>query len=214
MLSHKSNIQITREDVIHWRHAHGNEVDGSKYDDILGSYDGQIPASLATGLFKGITEAMTNCHHHAYLDERDDGTGIRDAYKNWWMFSQKKDGYLYVDFCDLGIGIPRSLPTKRPALWRQIISLGKAKQDGAIIKEAIDDSKTRTGMSHRGKGLNQLVEAIGQIPGASMMILSNKGCYALEHGKQPLVLEYNKSILGTLIAWKIPIDEHTLMGIA
>jgi len=211
MLAHESSVTPTRDDVTHWKYAHGNEVDGSKYDDVLGHYEGQLSEPLATGLFKGITEAMTNCHHHAYEGIRDDGLNINDPVKDWWMFSQKKDGMLSVVFCDLGIGIPRSLPAKKPGLWKTILSGGMGGKDGEIINEAIKHSRTRTGFKHRGKGLRQLADTIDFTPGATLMIYSNKGCYTLRHGEEAKVHEYRNSMFGTLIMWQLPL-EHAPSG--
>lgn len=196
-------------DVIHWRSASGHQVDGQKYENILGSYEGRVAETLLGSLFRGITEAMTNCHHHAYIDVRPDGLDYQDVQKNWWMFSQEKDGFLTVVFCDLGIGIPATLPTKKPTIWQRITSAGMAGSDSRIIEKAVEDSVSRTGKHYRGKGLKQLLEAAQEANGGALRIFSNRGCYNFNRGKVTLK-DYSGSIMGTLIQWKVPITQQEL----
>ena len=209
LLGHTSRVIISHPDVINWRYANGDEVVGEKYDEILGHYDGVIHEKLASGLYLGITEAMTNCHHHAYIDKRGDGLNIDEIKKNWWMFSQEKDGVLHVAFGDLGVGIPASLPTQKPNLWENITKkFGlRPPNDGAIINEAILESKSRTGKSYRGKGLKQLVEAIENTDGAKLLLYSNKGLYT-HVDNQPRIFNFRDSIYGTLVYWSVPVMQE------
>lgn len=208
LFRYRKRIIATFKNVRHWRYATGHCVDGEKYESILGAFEGQVADALLDRLFRGITEAMTNCHHHAYILPRQDGLSVQPAMKDWWMFSQENDGYLSVVFCDLGVGIPTTLPVKRPGLWKRITGRGQV-GDGEVIKQALEDSKTRTGKSYRGKGLKQLLEAAQMFEGGSLRIYSNGGCYTYERGQEK-VREFGNSILGTLIQWKVPIVQSNL----
>lgn len=203
LLNHRSRVIPTYPDVVHWRYANGNEVDGAKYDEVLGQYDGTIPETVASGLYLGLTEAMTNCHHHAYIDQRKDELNQLNEPKDWWMFSQERDGRLSVVFCDLGVGIPETLPIKQPGLWKRLGAFG-APTDADAIDEAIKQSKTRTQKRYRGKGLKQLVDVIEKTPGAILTLHSNRGRYTYRDGSSKKE-NYNDSILGTLIAWSVPV---------
>lgn len=206
LLEFNNKIKPHDHDVVHWRVAKGSGADGEKYDAILGYYDGKIPEILSTGFYLGLTEAMTNAQHHAYTEPRDDEIKIKPESKDWWMFSQEKDGRLNVVFCDLGIGISRSLPIKKPKLWKKLIEKYSAGiHDGDIIAEAVEESSTRTGEKHRGKGLQQMASVINEIQDAELRIYSNKGCYTKINHKVK-VWHYKTSILGTLIMWSVPID--------
>lgn len=209
LMGHRKKVASTFSDVIHWRYASGHQVEGEKYENILGTYEGRVAESLLGSLFRGITEAMTNCHHHAYIDVRPDGLDYQDKVRNWWMFSQERNGYLSVIFCDLGVGIPVTLPTKKPNLWDKVRSLGKAGSDSCIIEEAVVDSVSRTGKRYRGKGLKQLLEAAQETHGGVLTIFSNRGCYNFADGKVTLK-DYAASIMGTLIHWKVPIIQREL----
>ncbi len=209
LMHYHKRINPSFSDVIHWRYASGHQVEGQKYENILGSYEGRVADTLLGSLFRGITEAMTNCHHHAYIGVRSDGMAYQDVQKNWWMFSQEKDGFLTVVFCDLGVGIPNTLPTKKPGIWQRIMSAGKAGSDSSIIEKAVEDSVSRTGKRYRGKGLKQLLEAVQDMQGGALQIFSNRGCYNFIDGKVTLK-DFSESIMGTLIHWRVPIIQQEL----
>lgn len=205
LVGNKAPIVPADHDVINWRAASGDLVQGEKYDVILKQYDGEIAPYLQENLYTGITEAMTNVTNHAYDMPRDDGIGITDQ-KTWWMFSHQKDGYLSVAFCDLGAGIPRTLPFKRRNVWNRILRKG-LNSDSAVIKYAVKDSVSRTKKSHRGKGLRQIMQIVQDIDDGEAVIHSNKGMYAARNGRIEQY-EYRDSILGTLIFWKIPLPNR------
>lgn len=195
------------DDVINWRFAHSKKVEGEKYEDVLGEFDGAIAEPLREDLFKGITEAMTNVVNHAYEIPRGDGLGISQS-REWWMFSQHKDGELTVVFLDLGAGIPKTLPIKQPNLWRKLIRFGR-KKDSLAIEYALKDSISRTGLVNRGKGLGQIVRAVASEPNHQIAIYSNRGVYRSNNGI-PKRNDYDDSIFGTLIFWNFQLQSKEL----
>ncbi|WP_163008977.1 hypothetical protein [Burkholderia contaminans] len=203
LLGTSCNVEPKDDDVTSWRYAHDHRVDGTKYDEVLGAYDGQMADALTTQLYKGITEAMTNVVNHAYIAPRRDGLPVQTD-PEWWMFSREMDGTLAIVFCDLGAGIPVTLPVKKPSLWDRIARLGKA-SDAQVIAHAIQDSISRTKASHRGKGLGQIVKAIDSVPRSEVVVLSNRGGYRRRNGRTNLT-HYRDSIMGTMIMWRVPLD--------
>jgi hypothetical protein len=143
---------------------------------------------------------MTNAHQHAYIDQRGDGITTPSTYRPWWMFSQEKDGKLSVVFCDLGIGIPSSLPRTRPRLWHLMRNMTQGRQ----IEGAVRESQTRTKKQHRGKGLRQIIQTISSSEGGKAIILSNKGWYSMKAGKRASG-DFSDSIMGTVIYWRMPL---------
>lgn len=198
---------IADHDVVHWRFATGSDVEGNKYDDILGVYDGQIAEKLSNKLYVGLTEAMTNVHNHAYLLTRQDGLDQNGIVKDWWMFSQERDGFLHVVFCDLGAGIPQTMPIKHPTVIQQLIRFTQIKSrkpsDAEIIEEATKLKVSGTGLSHRGRGLSQMVKAVANDFHGDLFLYSNFGCFVV--GREKKLIDYKTSIMGTLIAWRIPL---------
>jgi len=199
--------------VRHWHFASGVHADAKEFDKVLDSYEGIMAPALSNSIFKGVTEAMTNCAQHAYLESRGDGLSIHDE-RRWWMLSQEMDGILSVAFCDLGMGIPRSLPRQDGALpgWRGklsgfLTSLSNKPKESSLIKAAIEIGQSRTKEEHRGLGLKQIVETVQKHPLSHVLILSNSGGYLLQpdRRREELLLKYDDSILGTLIQWNMPI---------
>lgn len=203
----RTTSEANDKSVCNWHAAYGEEVDGEKSDGMLSAYEGVITQALNSNLYTKITEAMTNVHHHAYIENRNDGLTSNDDRKPWWMFSQERDGYLTVAFCDLGIGIPRSLPIQKPGVWKRLKLLGNAGKDSHAIAEAIKDSQTRTGEAYRGKGLKQIVDTVRSFETGTVNVYSNKGCYTSEMGEVNQY-DYDESIMGTVISWQVPLPER------
>ena len=211
LLNHKASVRLTDEEVVHWKIAQGSGAEGEKYDDVLGHYEGVVPEPLLTGLYVGVTEAMTNSSQHAYIENRNDGFDFKIGSGRWWMFSQEKGGKIFVAFCDLGVGIPRSLPIRRRDLIQQLTKAFGFLSDGKMIGEAVKDSRSRTGKQHRGKGLKQLVAVTEELSNGHLCIFSNHGCYTNgERGEQ--VWDFRDSIMGTLITWSVPLHENSPNG--
>lgn len=206
LLNWHCQIEPKREDVKHWRVAQSNQTDGKYYDDILKHYDGTLTKTLQDGFYRVMIEAMGNAVAHAYEQElmEEHPYKIRD----WWIFSQEKDGMLTVVICDVGVGIPTSLPYKANTLDIIKSFLGSSKSHSHAIESAIKYSSTRTMQKHRGKGLHQIVTLLGDIPNSSVSIRSNKGLYiqhTADFTKSTKALDSKSGIIGTIISWSIPL---------
>ncbi len=197
--------------MVHWRTAHGQKAEGEKSGNLLDEYAGQIAKDLMSALFVGVTEAMTNVHHHAYIKPSEHCKVAdycrKDAENGggWWMFSQKKDGYLHVVICDLGVGIPGSLPERRPKLVERLLSLGQGDKDSKYIEHAVEDSVSRTRKHHRGKGLGQIVNGLLEhSQDSNILIHSNRGYFRRDKDGVK-TYDFKDSILGTVICWRTPL---------
>lgn len=215
------------ETVKYWKYSSGHKVEMDSAEDMLDDFDDLLSESSSTSIFNSITEAVTNCHHHAYLEKRFINDPMKA--KKWWIFSQEKDNKLSICVCDLGIGIPKSLLRNSENVTEDWFSMlknflkshkEKYDKDSASIKAAIEIGNTRTNLVNRGKGLNQIINQISTLCDhkASIAILSNKGSYIINRGMiedRPLTgivdgfsLPYKQSIDGTVILWEIPIDKQ------
>lgn len=219
----KSSFNASVKD---WHVASGKKVNAADAANIFNSFDGKITPELQRSVYTGITEAMTNCHHHAY-----DGLNLPEDEQKWWLFSREveKQGVreLQVVFCDLGIGIPASLYRQseqvdkgwwhRLADWfRQNNASDHQPNDALKIRAAIEIGATRTKMTHRGKGLKQMVGILDQLGNnkSRVDIFSGSGLYRRINKKGepieltlPLTNDKTQSIRGTLIHWSIPLSE-------
>lgn len=202
---HHQRSEKEYEDVVHWRVAEGSVVNNELCAPAIEQYEGQLAEPLLNGLFRGLGEAMTNTIHHAYEGgTRNDGLNYPLRTKSWWMFSQAKDGYLSVAFCDLGIGIPRTLSLKKPQLYKLLNIFGKTNKDYEHIKIAIKDKLSRTNQPQRGKGLGDIVQAITRENAGTVKIISNHGVY-IKNSSKTVTYDLKESILGTLIYWRVPL---------
>ncbi|MGR8935923.1 MAG: hypothetical protein ACU837_16315 [Gammaproteobacteria bacterium] len=199
-----SIAESTADNVKHWQFATGVETKGAETEPFLSQYDGKITPSLSKRLYVGITEAMLNAHNHAYIQERKDGLNASFQEKRWWMLSQERDGFLYVAFCDLGVGIPETLPIKHKSVWEKLFNLGKH-SDAEIIEAATELKKTRTGRKNRGLGLNQMVTTVTKEFGGVIRIYSNSGLFNAKFSDVKEHRTFKDSIRGTLIEWQIPL---------
>lgn len=199
------------ESVKHWRYATGermNDAPGRAFERL----EGRLSDELQDGMWKGVSEAIVNSVAHAYLEPRNDGFPCNDGVR-WWMFSQVRDGTLTVAVCDLGIGIPRSLPIKWEAgpLSQILAKFGMYKPEVAAIRAALEIGATRTGEENRGRGLPQVWEDMKGHSGSNIMILSNKAMLFWRSDlKKETNREFNESIFGTMIIWSVPINQKDL----
>ncbi len=206
LLGYRHAVIPTRNDVVTWNTASGTEVDGEEVGRLIESYDSVSPA---VGLvFRGVAEAMLNSIQHGYLADRKDGLATPPEHR-WWLFCRIIEDTFFVAFCDLGIGIPRSLPKKYTsemiAEARSLVSGGRKASDALMIQAAMEIARTRTEKLGRGKGLADLRKVVDRVEGAELFLFSNRGLVRYkDHAYRRLT--YRKSILGTLVVWTIPLS--------
>jgi hypothetical protein len=200
------------ENVKHWRRAKGLVVEGQAFEQIQQSYEGRIADPLLSRMFGGVTEAMTNSVHHAYADQRGDGIANHAELREWWMFSEERDGRLNLAMCDVGIGIPRSLgkADDEDRFWiadwvRKLMAPGDS--DSALISAAVNLRKSRTGRHHRGRGLGEIQAVVENAPNGFLKIHSNRGLYSYNAtARREQRRDFRSSIMGTLVLWSVPIE--------
>lgn len=207
-LDHVSAVSARDQSVVHWRHATGVKVEGEQAWSVVENFEGEMSDALKSSLFKGITEALTNAVHHAYIARRKDGTNCGGE-NRWWLFSQQREGFLTVVFCDLGIGIPESLPIRYSGVSKILKSLSKSSSDVQAIRIATELGQTSTGQSNRGTGLSQILDTARNAEQGSCVIYSNKGQFGYGAGGNLIENQFSNSIFGTLIEWRVPLSEQS-----
>jgi len=226
ILGKPHRLEINKEDITvnSWRYASGVSVNPQDADILLKAIKGKIPKGYLR-LVTGVSEAMDNAVHHAYIRPREDrisASGLDHANdKRWWVFAQVHDGRLVVIFCDLGVGIPVTLPER----WGEYIgdilrltTLSAGKRDMKMIRRSLELGRTRTDQGHRGKGLARNVMKAAEELHGRLFVYSNRGVVGVDFSDgSPSYTQggNNHSILGTVIQWSVPItdaqeleDEH------
>lgn len=197
-----------KENVKHWRYATGVRVDEST-SEAFENIEGRLSPALKKGMWKGVSEALINSVQHAYAAPRN-LRGVRLRSARWWMFSELKGGLLTVAVCDLGIGIPRSLPLNwnDNVINRLMATFSRDGPDVRAVKAAMQVGATSTSGEHRGKGLPQIWNAVRTEKNASIMILSNAARLVWNGDtEEEFAMEYSDSIAGTLVMWTVKTPE-------
>jgi hypothetical protein len=180
----------------------------------------ELHETNASDLFRSGIEAMSNAAEHAYLKQLEPIKKVSKKY--WWMFTAIMDGNLIVYICDLGHGIPRTLPiTQKDSLLEKIgikiKSIFTAEQqlvgDVYHILASMMVKETRTKEIYRGKGGKDIRSFIDSNRNAKLHIFSNKGHlrYSNSNGDNEKYVGYNNkhSINGTIVGWSMPLSKST-----
>ncbi|MCH5486763.1 hypothetical protein [Pseudomonas syringae] len=209
-----------------WRHLSGYMADGNLADSLLQTLKDEVSAEVLKKLYRGSIEAIANCVEHAYPSARRDGLNIIDP--RWWMLVGKDETSLTIIICDLGVGIPNTLPVKHEESFLSQIknALGiVGNSDSEMIRISTHIKQTRTNQKHRGKGGKDFRSMPANFPSSYLAIRSNKGAFFItgkEHipfkgvssrkfvpdtQKSESMIEHKNSICGTLIEWAIPLKD-------
>ncbi len=214
---HRLKVDETDLNVKNWRYASGVSVNPKDADILLKAIKDKIPKGYLR-LVPGVSEAMDNAVHHAYIRPREDRistSGLDKANdRRWWVFAQVNEGRLSVIFCDLGLGIPVTLPEKWSEYIGDIVrltTLSRGKRDMRMIQRALALGRTRTEEDHRGKGLAQNVMKAAEELRGRLHVYSNRGVVGVDFSDgNPTYTKYghSRSILGTVIQWSVPITDE------
>lgn len=211
-------------DISIWRQLSGNLADGSLAATLLNSLPQTISKKSKAHLYKGAIEAMANSVDHAYPSEYD-GEPLPE--NRWWMLVGTKQDSITLIVCDLGVGIPVTLPKKHPesmlkSIFKKIGIIGNG--DAELIHASTFIKRTRTNQTHRGKGGADIRSITEHFPSALLSIRSNRGCYVVAGPSHPGKMRddyrvipetngrewsasYNGSICGTMIEWTVSLKE-------
>ncbi|WP_321837860.1 hypothetical protein [Pseudomonas kulmbachensis] len=209
-----------------WKQLSGETADGSLADSLLKSLSDRISDASRKKIYRGAIEAIANCVEHAYPYARSDGLAILDS--RWWMLVGIDNNSLCIIVCDLGVGIPETLPKKHPEKLLELIkdTFGIFdSSDSEMIRASTHIRQTRTKLSNRGRGGKDFRSITKNFPTATLIIRSNKGAFFITGNEaKPLsaassrryvkgtknmesTLEHKKSIHGTLIEWIVPLQD-------
>lgn len=196
---------ITAENVRHWSYVYGTTVDTTEFKSLFSRYSTELSEEVRSGLFDGMSEAVTNSFQHAYPCKHLEDC---DCEKGWWMFAKQTGNLLSVVMYDMGIGIPASLERKpeiREWLTTPYRRL-KKRHDTLFIDVAVESNRTSTRLPHRGKGLKEMLEFVkeGHVGGFSIYSRAGAFSYSAED-KVERGRDFEVPIKGTFIRWEIPL---------
>ncbi len=162
-------------------------------------------------LYRGLTEAMLNVRNHAYRKESGKRLDIETRMRKGWMFGayDQRSQRLTCAFYDMGVGIPvRMREMYSPGNLTILLTDLGFKNDGpGLIRAAMRTGGTRTGKSHRGRGLKGIKRFAEEASDGQLRILSDTGQYLYINDRdasKPL----SPPLRGTLIQWEITLPQN------
>lgn len=197
---------ITAENVRHWHYLKGTNTDLSGVTNLFGVLATKLSGDTSAGLFDSISEAVTNVVQHAYVGHGE----VTDSTPRWWIFAQvTSTSELQIAICDLGKGIPTSLKEKPdladmlPALIRRM----RKRVSSGMIEIAVESSRSRTKLPHRGKGLPDMLAFSKKERVGLFFIVSHDGIFHYSsHFDSEVARDFPQGISGTVIVWTIPLS--------
>ncbi len=210
VLGRRPNATATFEDVSYWRASTGSDTRPEQSVELFEEIDKAIPDHKKL-LYKGFLEVMANSVEHAYAHLK---SSMLTRHSRWWAFGGIKDDKVVLLVCDLGAGIPNTLPKVIEPSWldKTLKLIGvTTHNDAELIQAATMLRETATKKQNRGKGLNDAKKSVDSTPGSFLSIHSNRGNYRYHHlmsGKIAGDLRrLNQSIGGTIVEWQLPIGD-------
>ena len=169
--------------------------------------DLKMPVQVRRMIFRALSEAMTNVNHHAYLGKQFSHPRVAEKLSGrWWMLASlhTERNRFSLLFYDAGVGIPKTLPrTHTMERIRATLSLLFDPDDGQMLEAAMEMGRSRTKLSHRGKGLLDLARLIDSVGSGELRIYSRTGALVY----RPDYLRgsnHDGFVEGTLIEWRLP----------
>ncbi|MEX0729308.1 MAG: hypothetical protein WED00_12345 [Aquisalimonadaceae bacterium] len=205
------NEPVVAKDVRCWRFVSSDQADGAIPGELLSEFRDHLHSDLTPSLFRAVTEAMANAVEHSHSCARIDS--LPALAKRWWMFAGVFDNQLVFVICDLGVGIPNALPVRwhERMINRVISRLRLGTTDGDYIRAAMEITKTRTQLPHRGKGMTQLRDVLTEAQGGTLVVYSNKGAYTYQPAEEDgeHIEGFKTPLGGTTIEWSLPLHLAT-----
>lgn len=210
LLGKNSRSTPDYDDVNYWDNATGTTANPVLAENLFNKIEDAIPNSRKL-LFRGFIEGISNSVEHGY---KHLSSSYHSRFSRWWAFGGIKSDTLTLLICDLGAGIPKTLPREIDSSWltRALNKIGvKTHHDAELIQAATYLRETATKKQHRGKGLHDIKMAVEKTPGSSLHIVSNRGAYSLHNTKRSNIAvklkRYTTSIRGTIIEWQMPLGD-------
>lgn len=143
-------------------------------------------------LTMAMREAILNVVYHAYIDENEPNEPSQ-LDNRWWQCAwvNKKDMVVNIIIHDRGVGI-----------------LGSYKKEGftdeELIKEAMMQGFSRSGLSNRGMGSEDMKRPVDELNGdQELTMYTNRYIYRYNPSAlEPTIEQREIAICGTLIHWK------------
>lgn len=154
-------------------------------------------------IFRALSEAMLNVHHHAYDGVKYQIGRKKDIKGRWWLGGtfNSNDGILCFAMYDVGDGIPATMPRNYRTYLEKFTPAAETLDDSELVYLATQRGKTSTLQGHRGRGIPDMHQIVKDGHG-HMQILSGYGFYSF-NGQSGHKFKLPMPCRGTLVVWNI-----------
>lgn len=193
---------------------HDTQADNSHIVDIRDFFKEKLnflkDSDVEDAFDVAITEAIANAVEHGYI------VSPTELFidKAWWLsgYYNRKTHELFFGCYDQGVGVVEGLKNndERGVRLFSNLFLKHVKKDSSVIDYLINKPLPKYKKKDRGYGFKQFIKLIDKYEEGSLSVYSNTGHCKLVKGSSGIIQnneDYQDSINGTLIVWKIKLDE-------
>lgn len=197
-----------RDDELYLKIVGDTVISGEKIGSLINFFEELVCFDVDTKdkFSDAMMEAAANTVEHAYTTD-----GNVKTINKWWLTASlnKSTSEISFIFYDQGLGVLNTLETsqrhiKLKRLFLSWVMEGLSKGD--ILKKLITTNLSSYKDKRRGNGLISFKSFIDQVEGGELTIYTDNVSYSAISDE---ICNYNNSIDGTLIAWKIKANHHT-----
>ena len=183
-------------------------ISGEKIGNLITFFEGLICFDEETRdkFSDAMLEAAANTVEHAYKEKQ-----VIETINKWWLtasLNTSTDEISFI-FYDQGLGILNTLETSQRhiKLKRLVLSwIHEGVSKGGILKNLVTTNLSSYKDERRGNGLISFKSFIDQVEDGELTIYTDNVSYSAISDQ---ICNYNSSIDGTLIVWKIKANHHT-----
>ena len=161
----------------------------------------------------GVSEAMLNVGHHAYKDpssmpweciiDHRMTEFVRAVGERWWQCAWRNEQDCSCTFiiCDLGLGIASTYNHKTQSIFNTDVP-------SSVIVDALQVGNSKYHGLGRGNGSGDMKRPIDFGAREELIVYSHGVKYVYKSGfSDPMVLNFNSGMKGTLVQWKVYPEE-------
>jgi len=182
------------------------QVSGEKIGSLILFFEKLICFDVPTKdkFSDAMMEAAANTVEHAYSKEQD-----IESINKWWLTASLNTSTNEISFLfyDQGLGVLNTLEkTQKHIKFKRLVAgwISEGMSKGGILKNLVTTNLSSYKDERRGNGLISFKTFIDEVQGGELTIYTDNVSYSAISDK---IINYDASIRGTLIAWKIKANQ-------
>jgi anti-sigma regulatory factor (Ser/Thr protein kinase) len=181
------------------------EVSGEKIGNLIQFFEKLISFEAMTKdkFSDAMLEAAANTVEHAYTE-----FGPIKTIKKWWLTASlnKNTNEISFIFYDQGLGILNTLEATQKQIRLKRLFMGwisEGLSKGGILRKLMTTNLSSYKDARRGNGLISFKSFIDEVESGELTIYTDNVSYSAMSDE---IINYDNDIIGTLISWKIKVN--------